>query len=104
MALNIGKEIAALKRMTVKQLRARHIKAFGEATRSGHREYLVKRIAWRLQAQGNGDLSERAPLPCVKTDNGRWPGLTLLSLGCLCRWPATSSRNSGKHSPWPIVY
>ena len=58
--MNIGKEIAALKRMTVKQLRARHIKAFGEATRSGHREYLVKRIAWRLQAQGDGDLSERA--------------------------------------------
>ncbi|NIA20434.1 MAG: DUF2924 domain-containing protein [Anaerolineaceae bacterium] len=26
----------------------------------GHREYLVKRIAWRLQAQGDGDLSERA--------------------------------------------
>ena len=47
MAQNVGKEIAALERMTVKQLRARHIAVFGKATRSGHREYLVKRITWR---------------------------------------------------------
>jgi len=60
MALNIGKEVAALKRMTVAQLRARHIEIFGEPTRSGHKEYLVKRIAWRLQAQAEGDLSQRA--------------------------------------------
>jgi len=60
MALNIGREIAALKRMTVKQLRARHIEVFGEATRSGHKEYLVKRIAWRIQAVAEGGLSERA--------------------------------------------
>ena len=48
MALNVGKEVAALKRMTVKQLRARHIEVFGERTRSGHKDYLIKRIAWRL--------------------------------------------------------
>jgi len=60
MALNIGKEAAALKRMTVTQLRARHVEVFGERTRSGHKDYLVKRIAWRLQAQAEGDLSERA--------------------------------------------
>jgi len=60
MALNIGKEIAALKRMTVTELRARHVAVFGESTRSGHKEYLVKRIAWRLQAQAEGDLAERA--------------------------------------------
>ncbi|NIA22218.1 MAG: DUF2924 domain-containing protein [Anaerolineaceae bacterium] len=60
MAQNVGKEVAALERMTVKQLRARHIEVFGEASRSGHREYLVKRIAWRIQAVAEGGLSERA--------------------------------------------
>ena len=60
MALNIGKEIAALKRMTVTQLRAKHVEVFGERTRSGHKDYLVKRIAWRLQAQAEGGLSDRA--------------------------------------------
>lgn len=60
MTLNVGKEVAALKRMTVKQLRGRHIEVFGEPTRSGHKDYLVKRIAWRLQAQEMGDLPSRA--------------------------------------------
>jgi len=60
MTLNVGKEIAALKRMTVTELRKKHMEVFGEPTRSGHRDYLVKRIAWRIQANAEGDLSERA--------------------------------------------
>jgi hypothetical protein len=60
MALNIGKEVAALKRMTPTELRRKHVEVFGEPTGSGHKEYLVKRIAWRLQANAEGDLSERA--------------------------------------------
>lgn len=60
MTLNMGKHIAALKQMTVAELRRKHIEAFGEPNGSGHKDYLVKRIAWRLQAQESGDLSERA--------------------------------------------
>ena len=60
MTLNIAKEVAALGRMTVKDLRSKHIEVFGERTRSGHRDYLVKRIAWRMQANAHGDLSCRA--------------------------------------------
>ncbi|MBI1373378.1 MAG: DUF2924 domain-containing protein [Phycisphaera sp.] len=60
MTMNVGRQIAELKRMTVTELRRKHIEAFGEPTRSGHKDYLVKRIAWRLQAQESGDLSERA--------------------------------------------
>jgi len=60
MTMNVGRQIAELKRMTVTQLRQKHIEAFGEPTRSGHKDYLVKRIAWRLQAQESGDLSQRA--------------------------------------------
>ncbi len=60
MTMNVGRKIAELKRMTVTQLRQKHIEAFGEPTRSGHKDYLVKRIAWRLQAQEAGDLSQRA--------------------------------------------
>src|SRR5262249_585618 len=33
---------------------------FGEATAVGNKPWLVKRIAWRLQALAEGDLSERA--------------------------------------------
>ena len=60
MNLNIAKEVSVLKRMTVPQLRDRYAEAFGEQTRSNHKEWLIKRIAWRLQAQTEGDLSARA--------------------------------------------
>ncbi len=33
---------------------------FGEATRSGNRAWLLKRVAWRVQALPHGDLTERA--------------------------------------------
>jgi hypothetical protein len=58
--LNVGKELAALKRMTPAQLREKYAEVFGEASRSGHKEWLVKRIIWRMQANEEGDLSERA--------------------------------------------
>lgn len=60
MALNIGKETAVLRAMTVGQLQDRYAGVFGEAVRSRHREYLIRKIAWRLQADAEGGLSERA--------------------------------------------
>lgn len=60
MHLNVGKEVAALRRMTVKELRAKYAEAFGEQTPGNNKVWLVKRIAWRLQAIAEGDLSERA--------------------------------------------
>jgi hypothetical protein len=60
MALNINKELALLQRMTVGQLRDRYGEVHGEPTRSFHKEFLIRRIAWRLQALEEGDLSERA--------------------------------------------
>jgi Protein of unknown function (DUF2924) len=60
MQLNVGKEVAALKRMTTRELRTRYAEAFGEATNANNRAWLVKRIAWRLQVQAEGGLSERA--------------------------------------------
>jgi hypothetical protein len=52
--LNIGKEVAALQRLTVTQLRARYAKVFGEPTSANNRPWLLKRIAWRLQALAEG--------------------------------------------------
>jgi len=46
--------------MTVGQLHERYAEVFGEAARSRHKQYLIRRIAWRLQANAEGDLSERA--------------------------------------------
>jgi len=60
MSLNITKEVAALEQMTVGQLQDRFVEVFGEPVRSRHRQYLIRRIAWRLQANAEGGLSERA--------------------------------------------
>ncbi|HTU19963.1 MAG TPA: DUF2924 domain-containing protein, partial [Gemmataceae bacterium] len=60
MELNIVNEVAALQRLSVAQLRQRFADLFGEATNASNRTWLIKRIAWRMQALAEGDLSERA--------------------------------------------
>ncbi|MCK6485488.1 MAG: DUF2924 domain-containing protein [Phycisphaerae bacterium] len=60
MSLNMKKELAALEKMTVGRLQERYVEVFGEPVRSRHRQYLIRRIAWRLQANAEGGLSERA--------------------------------------------
>jgi hypothetical protein len=46
--------------MTVSQLRQKHAEVFGEETRSHHKQFLFRRLAWRIQALAEGCLSERA--------------------------------------------
>lgn len=54
------KEIDELRGMTVGQLREKHLGVFGEESRSNHKQFLFRRIAWRIQALAEGGLSERA--------------------------------------------
>jgi len=58
--MNLADEIAALARRTVPELRESYAALFGEGTTAKHKTWLVKRIAWRLQAVAEGELSERA--------------------------------------------
>src|SRR5438309_9954132 len=60
MTSSIEQTIAALGRMTAAQLRDKYQEVFGEPSRSGNRDFLFKRLAWRLQANAEGGLSERA--------------------------------------------
>ena len=60
MTLNIHAELKRLVTLKTPQLKARYAELFGEPTRCNNRPYLIKRIAWRLQANEEGDLSERA--------------------------------------------
>jgi hypothetical protein len=54
------REIESLRRVSLADLRKKYQEAFHEETRCKHREHLFRRIAWRLQALAEGDLSERA--------------------------------------------
>jgi hypothetical protein len=53
-------EVESLRRATLAGLREKYREVFQEETQSRHREHLFRRIAWRLQALSEGDLSERA--------------------------------------------
>ncbi len=56
----IEQQIAELGRMTVGKMKQKYIEVFGEETRSNNRQFLFRRIAWRIQALAEGGLSERA--------------------------------------------
>ena len=58
--MNLKRELAALRAMSPAELRMKHLEVFGEPTRSGNRPALLKRIGWRLQANAEGGLTERA--------------------------------------------
>ena len=60
MHVNVAREVAALRAMSVGELRAKYAQVFAEETRAGHKAWLLKRIIWRIQALAEGDLSERA--------------------------------------------
>ena len=52
--------IEALARLRVAELKIKYREVFGEASRSSNKDFLFRRIAWRLQANAEGGLSERA--------------------------------------------
>jgi hypothetical protein len=56
----VAREIERLGKLKAKGLQARYRELFGEETRSGNQEHLLRRIAWRLQAKAEGELSARA--------------------------------------------
>ncbi len=60
MTLHLASTLIELQQMTVDELRSKYAEVFGEPTGARHKNWLVKRIAWRLQALAEGGLSERA--------------------------------------------
>src|SRR3954471_24013715 len=56
----LAMQIDGLRKLKTKALKARYRELFGEESRSSNHAHLFRRIAWRLQAKTQGDLSERA--------------------------------------------
>lgn len=53
-------ELAALGHMTGVELAEKYLALFGQAARSRNKDFLRKRLAWRIQELAEGGLSERA--------------------------------------------
>ncbi len=70
MPLNVGKEIVALERMTVSELRERYEELFNETTRARNRTWLIRRMIWRMQSLEQGGLTEHAIRQARELANG----------------------------------
>lgn len=64
--LNVTAEIERLRNLRVSQLQEEYSLLTGEVARSNNRAFLIKRIAWRLQARALGGLSEQARLKAAE--------------------------------------
>ncbi len=60
MDTTVIRRIHVLRRMSVAELRAEWERLYGEPTRSRNRDYLFRRLAWRVQETEHGGLSDRA--------------------------------------------
>jgi hypothetical protein len=54
---NTRRELASLSAMTVGELAEKYRDVFGVPTRTRNKDYLRRRIAWRIQQQQEGGLS-----------------------------------------------
>ena len=52
--------IEALQDLKIPALKKRYRELFGEESKSSNKQFLFRRIAYRLQANAEGDLNERA--------------------------------------------
>ncbi|MBN2069584.1 MAG: DUF2924 domain-containing protein [Opitutales bacterium] len=60
MSPNARMQIDALEDLTVGELKDRYETLFGDTTRSRNKDFLRKRLSWRIQAIEEGALSDRA--------------------------------------------
>lgn len=56
----IAREVERLRDLSTDQLRAKWVEVWGEKCRSRNKDFLRKRIAWKIQANAYGGLSQRA--------------------------------------------
>ena len=56
----ISLAIDELRQLNIPALKLKYLTVFGEEPKSSNKEFLFRRIAWKVQAQALGGLSERA--------------------------------------------
>jgi hypothetical protein len=57
---SLSNELSRLPQLPIPELLARYAEVFGETTNTRNKPWLVRRIAWRLQANAHGGLSDHA--------------------------------------------
>ena len=88
--------IEECRKLPLQALRTKYQKLFGESPRSGHKDYLFRRIVWRLQANLYGDLSDQARQRALAIADDRdlrlhVPQTSELTTAHLCLAPAPTA-------------
>lgn len=94
----------ALGQLTVPDLKRRYAEVFGEPTRVNHKQYLVKRIVWRMQALREGGLTERARRRALELANDAEIRLTAPRRANSASGPGTvvqAAFNAGRAASFP---
>ena len=99
--MTLKQNLDMLPAMAVKDLRLKYAEVFNEPTNAHNKDWLVKRIAWRLQAQNEGGLSERAKQRAKELANEAdlrvlAPASTPTTL-CHNREPRSETASAGGH-------
>ena len=84
MELNLTHELAALRRLTPRELCARYAEAFGEQPSTKNKGWLLKRLAWRCR------VSPKATSPNAPANAPSWPTT-----------PTCAPPRPGPHAPDP---
>jgi hypothetical protein len=103
----MASEIARLETMTITKVVERFESLFGEKCRSRNKRYLIRRIAWRLQANAEGDLSERAKARAAEraldSDGACGQQSKPIDFGCPCDRGRRAESNQFPHSQRRII-
>ena len=58
--IDVAAQLAELQVAPMRDLQKRYQELFGAATKSRNRDYLVKKLAWKIQERAEGGLSKKA--------------------------------------------
>ena len=59
MTTQTQEKLETLDDLTTREIKRRWAEVFGEPAPNSHRRYLLKRLAWRIQANAEADITER---------------------------------------------
>jgi len=100
-AMTWQRAFAALERMTTDELRRKYAEVFGEETNGRNTAWLVKRIAWWLQVQAEGGLSQRGRQRAEELADGPTCGSSRAGRRSAGARPPASGSGRGAKSPTP---
>jgi hypothetical protein len=99
--MTLQQKLATLPHLRVPDLRRMYAEEFGEATNANNRDWLCKRLAWRLQCNALGGLTERAKARAAELADER--DLRTTPPPCATPMPTAEPRDPRLPAPGAVI-